>query len=116
MSVENGELPGSEYAIEDISTARITQEWNPEKHRAHTALGIAGSVIAIFAVSVIGLLVAAFAMLWQLKSYKPDAAEQFVEKVAIPLIASVGTFESTLFGPLLAFILGFYFKSAQGDR
>jgi hypothetical protein len=113
---EQSAFQPDEVVIEDISASSYERPFDPKRHHAFAALYIGLSIIGIFAISMGGLLTAAFLMLWRLESYKAEQAEQLVAKVAVPLITSVGTFESILFGPLLAFILGFYFKGSQDTR
>jgi len=106
----------SDAVAEDISPQQYQERFDPRRHQAYASLYIGAGIVAIFALSLIGMLTAAFLMLWRLEALKQEQAEQFVTKVAIPLVTAIGTFESTLFGPLLAFILGFYFKSTQENR
>jgi hypothetical protein len=75
--------------------------------------GVAHRIIWIFGLTILGnltlnfLLMAVLVVKYQCQS---DQIETIVNKGVIPLLTSTGTFASTLFGPLLAFILGYYFS------
>jgi len=47
---------------------------------------------------------------------KPEQMETVISKGIVPLMTATGTFASTVFGPLLAFVLGYYFRQEDGER
>ncbi len=79
--------------------------------------GIAKKIIWIFGLTLVGSLVLNFfVVVMLLLKYRCQADQigEIVSKGIVPLLTSTGTFASTLFGPLLAFILGYYFRQ-QGQ-
>jgi polyferredoxin len=69
------------------------------------ARGIALIITWTFAVSAIAILVGIYTILRN----HPADAEALLTKAAMPILKEAGTFLSSVFGPLLAFVLGYYF-------
>jgi len=69
------------------------------------ARGIALIVTWTFAVSAVLILVGIYNLL---RSY-PSDAESLLVKAGLPALKEAGSFLSSVFGPLLAFVLGYYF-------
>lgn len=74
---------------------------------------IAHSIIWIFGIAILGNLALNFLLIVGLVikyQCQADQIEGVVNKGVIPLLTATGTLASTVFGPLLAFILGYYFS------
>jgi hypothetical protein len=69
---------------------------------------VALSIVAIFGVTLCLLIFGGFTLLIWLR-WAPDKAGPIFSQAVIPYIEKLGTFATTVFGPLLAFILGYYF-------
>jgi hypothetical protein len=66
-----------------------------------------------FAVSAVLILVGIFFLLRE----HPSDAEAVLVKGGLPALKEAGTFLSSVFGPLLAFVLGYYFGEKKSkDR
>jgi hypothetical protein len=74
---------------------------------------VAGWIVAIFAVTLTTVIVSGMAICL-IKS--AAEATETITKAFLPFLQGVGSFASTLFGPLLAFILGYYFRQQNTDR
>ncbi len=46
---------------------------------------------------------------------RPGQAEQLIDKAFLPALTQVGTFLTSTFGSLLAFVLGYYFKEKNSS-
>jgi hypothetical protein len=84
-----------------VSTEKIQTKEN-------YARWIAIYIVAIFGVSLCLLILLGFVLLIWLR-WAPDKADVIFNKAVIPFVEKIGTFATTVFGPLLAFILGYYF-------
>jgi hypothetical protein len=80
------------------------------KHRA--THHVAGWIVAIFAVTLAMVMIGGIAIC---VTKTATEAIETITKAFLPFLQGVGNFASTLFGPLLAFILGYYFRQ-QSDR
>lgn len=80
------------------------------------AKSIADRIVLIFGIAVLGSLGFGFLVIvivgWR---RSPAEAAALVKDAAAPLITAIGTFASTVFGPLLAFILGYYFGEKRSS-
>lgn len=78
--------------------------------REITAHGIASQLMLTFRIALMLVLVLGFAALIyeQARNAHPPT-ESFIKDSLLPFLGGVGTFGTTLFGPLLAFVLGHYF-------
>lgn len=98
-----------------IPRKEVEEKFDPEKHKSETATYIAKGILYAFgiaiAIALIGNYVILFVILWR----GQHLADDFITKDVIPLLTAVGTFGATLFGPLLAFVLGFYFGEAHKE-
>lgn len=80
-----------------------------------TARTIAHSLLHTFRYSLWGIILLGFiTILADHWSGKAQVGVLIKESV-VPMITSVGTFGSTLFGPLLAFVLGYYFGERKNQ-
>jgi len=81
----------------------------PTRERSETA----HNIIWIFGAAILGNLILNFLLIVGLVvkyQCQADQIEGIVNKGIIPLLTATGTLASTVFGPLLAFILGYYFS------
>ena len=69
---------------------------------------IAIYIILIFGISLFLLIIFGFLLMFWLR-WAPDKANLIFNEAVIPFVEKIGTFATTVFGPLLAFILGYYF-------
>jgi hypothetical protein len=83
--------------------------------KAMTARWIARWIVALSAVSIMTILLLGFILVFLLR-HEPATAKQLIQDAIIPLMEKAATFFTTVFGPLLAFILGFYFGERQAQR
>jgi hypothetical protein len=80
---------------------------------------VAHKILEVFKLSTLGVLaVGGFLFLFILgRSYTPQELESIVDKGFVSFLRGAATFATTVFGPLLAFILGFYFgKNKKADH
>jgi hypothetical protein len=106
------------YGITDLPSN--TEIETPLGRREKAAEKIAAQIVLIFGGAVLGTLSLDFLLIGLLLLlYKCDGQqfENIVSKGIVPLLTTTGTFVSTIFGPLLAFVLGYYFsqKGEQSD-
>jgi len=78
---------------------------------------IAKYIVEVFKFSILialgGVLVVVLVcFFWQTSS----AAGPLIKDALVPFLQALGTFATTVFGPLLAFILGYYFGGGGGDK
>lgn len=102
----NGELgpPDEIRDITDFSGVR-TKELPKEA----TARTVAHSLLLTFRVSLWGTLLLGFTTIIVDHWGGKGQAGALIKDSVVPMLTSAGTFGSTLFGPLLAFVLGYYF-------
>lgn len=85
----------------------------PPKERAAMRIGIILTLIfgiAIFFTIWEGFRVIFFSM------DQPDHTKTLVTEAVVPLLEKIATFFTTVFSPLLAFILGYYFGQGQAAQ
>lgn len=81
-----------------------------------SARSIAIYIVMTFAGTLGLLIVLGFTLLIWLR-WAPDKADLIFSKAVIPFTEKIATFATTVFGPLLAFILGYYFgEKSQGSQ
>jgi hypothetical protein len=99
-------LPSPENFYRDIRQA---------KERGAT--WIAKALMQIFGGAILAALVGGFTILGvhPPPSAGPGAKENIIGEAVLPLLQGVGTFAITVFRPLLAFILGYYFGEKKQD-
>jgi hypothetical protein len=83
--------------------------------REMTAKWIAQLIVVLSAVCLLIILILGFILIFLLKR-EPATAKQLIQESVIPLLEKSATFFTTVFGPLLAFILGYYFGQRQAQR
>ncbi|HEX4007667.1 MAG TPA: hypothetical protein VHX60_15945 [Acidobacteriaceae bacterium] len=76
--------------------------------RESVARWVAQAILITYGAAVSLLIVLGFVVIIWLR-WAPDKAQAIFTGALIPYVEKVGTFATTVFGPLLAFILGYYF-------
>jgi hypothetical protein len=101
--------------VQDLpSEDRLTKNFSKEV----AAEKVAGKIIVIFGGTILGVLFLDFVTIWVLlRSYGCEAEKlgEVVTKGIVPLITATSTLGSTVFAPLLAFVLGYYFSEKKGS-
>jgi hypothetical protein len=110
MSSASGDLTVN-IDEEDLS-AVSEKDWHAKK-KAADAFVIAVVIVSTFAGVLIITLVITAGILW--KSGDPTRVQVFAEAIS-PIYDSLGKFASTVFGSLLAFILGYYYSKEQKNE
>ena len=91
-----------------------TREWGGIKAHTWTPTErghIADKIVKVFYVSIVLFFSFAVSALLLLSlKLEPEELLQFAEQALIPIMITTGDISIKLFGPLLAFILGYYFR------
>jgi hypothetical protein len=82
-------------------------KFNPEQAKAKAAREVAQVLVATFA-ATIGLFFLTIALIFAL-SASPSQARDFVTAF-VAILTPIENFVTKVFGPLLAFVLGYYFS------
>lgn len=107
VSTQNGQSTSDiDVDLSSSSTLGIRTSAIPPKEAG--ARWVASAIVITFGSCLGLLLLLGFGLLFWLR-WSPDKLEPLFQKGVIPFVEKVGTFASTVFGPLLAFILGYYF-------
>ncbi len=95
------------FVIEDFDSS---VEVKP-RYQEIVAQMVARKLLDVFAVTTIGILLAGVVLILMIMQHygSPQDAETLVDKAIVPFLRGAASFATTVFGPLLAFILGFYF-------
>jgi hypothetical protein len=89
----------------------LTEPFQKEKYARSLAQWIVrGSIFTLAGVIVIG-----YTLIFRSAS-NPENAKQIIQGAVVPLLEKAATFFTTVFSPLLAFILGYYFGERQAQR
>jgi hypothetical protein len=92
-------------------TEQITEPFRKEL----TAKWIAQIIVLMAGVSILFILWKGFKVIFSSMD-KPENAKLLIVGAVVPLLEKVATFFTTVFSPLLAFILGYYFGQRQAMR
>lgn len=99
--------PGSPSGLDDFA-----RRVSPEQTKENSAQLVAGVIVLTFGVTVLAALVGGFLIIiWR----NPAEVKGVVNDAAIPLLKEITGFATTVFGPLLAFVLGYYFGERGGS-
>jgi hypothetical protein len=79
--------------------------------REQGARWVSRAIVIIFGLATLVALLGGLVIIWV---HPPaiagsDAKSNLISDAVLPLLQGVSTFASTIFGPLLAFVLGYYF-------
>ena len=107
--VPNDSQRAEEMIVEDLGAAR-TESAGIRKMQETTAKYVAYIIVTTFAATILITLIMCLGILW--KSGDPERVKLFGEAV-LQVYDGVGKFAPTVFGSLLAFILGYYFSKEQ---
>ena len=105
-----------EGTIGDINAEQLL---HPPRFRERVARDVAEKLVSLFGYSLLGLLGGGFILVAIILvatlsgSSNTLVGIDLVERLIVPYLRGIGTFLSTSFGPLLAFILGHYFGERQ---
>jgi len=94
----------NETDLKTLRSAVPEEEWRSKREGTRRALAI--GILGIFGVAVLGPLVLG---LLGIASHASSQAD-YIRNVLLPLLENLARFSATVFGPLLAFILGYYFS------
>jgi hypothetical protein len=89
--------------VVDIAEPSELERRSPKEKAANW---IAKALLFTFGFILVLVLVGGFFLM---RTGDAETTKKIVNESAIPYLEKVGTFASTVFGPLLAFILGYYF-------
>jgi hypothetical protein len=89
---------------------RLTEPFRKEM----TARRIGTMLIVIFGISVVLTIWEGFRVVFYSMD-QPEHTKVLINEAVIPFLEKVATFLTTVFSPLLAFILGYYFGQKQTD-
>jgi hypothetical protein len=99
-------LPGP-VTVESLQGSVTVEKW---RLREGSAKIVAQSLVGIFGGSILAILAITFSVF--VRSESPEQARAYAE-VLTPVLKELASFMSSVFGPLLAFILGYYFSDKQ---
>lgn len=102
--------PSQPASLSDYSPE--STPWDPVRHRALSARWVAGIIVGTFA-ATIGLVLLSLVVLVAIIR-NPDDAKLFAETL-VSVLDSLGKFLTSVFAPLLAFVLGYYFSEKQRE-
>jgi hypothetical protein len=85
----------------------------PIPHKERAASWVAISIVSTFA-ATLGIILIGGLMLISRRSGAIADPKGLVNDAIVPLLEKAATFSTTVFGPLLAFVLGYYFGERQG--
>ena len=89
-----------------------TEVGNVRDSRETSASLIAQIITWTFAVCSVLLLLGTFLVLF----VRPDQAKMLLGEAGLPALKEGGSFLSSVFGPLLAFVLGYYFGERKSKQ
>src|SRR5260370_23955505 len=95
----------SETDLRTLRKAVPEEEWRSKREGTRRALAI--GILVIFGFALLGPLV------WGLigiASHTGSQSASYITTVLLPLLETLARFSAAVFGPLLAFILGYYFS------
>jgi uncharacterized membrane protein required for colicin V production len=101
-----------EVTVENLEAAR-SEPPNVREMQETAATYVAYIIVCTFAATVLLTLLICLGVLW--KSGDPQRVKLFADAV-LPLYEGLGKFVPTVFGSLLAFILGYYFSKEQKTK
>jgi hypothetical protein len=84
----------------------------PVPHKEASARWVAKGIVIIFGMSL-GIVLIGGLFLIQLRSAGMTDPKALVADAITPLLEKAATFATTVFGPLLAFVLGYYFGERE---
>jgi hypothetical protein len=92
-----------------------------ENVRETSAKEIAKGLVNVFRLSLLGVLAGGFVLLGISATgifFRVDMSPMsaLMKDTAIPFLQAAGTFATTVFGPLLAFVLGYYFGEKNKSK
>lgn len=106
----------AEVEIKEIPSQKLYERPDLPAMKARGANQVAQGIVWIFAIALGVLLVGSFIVVILLvaKGENAEAGQGVIRDWMLPLIQGIAEFASSVFGPLLAFVLGYYF--GEGSR
>lgn len=118
LTAEPTSDPGSyESVIRNIDVPRT----RPGTFKDLAAHNVAKNIVSVFRLFVLGALGGGFLTILLILilslccGWSFDKQGKIITKALIPLLSTVGSVTTTIFGPLLAFVLGYYFGEKKGQ-
>src|SRR5258708_5966955 len=107
------EAPGEDitFPFTSLSQGVVLKDW--KTIREESARTVAQMLVWIFGLSILVVLAIAFVVF--LRSDSPEEAKAYGEALA-PILTGLASFASSVFAPLLAFILGYYYGEKQKEK
>jgi hypothetical protein len=99
---------------EPSSLSRFSEKLTEPFRKEMTARRIGTMLIVIFGLTAGLIIIEGFHIISSVRDH-PEIAKPLVIDAIIPFLEKVATFLTTVFSPLLAFILGYYFGQKQTD-
>jgi len=97
------------------SLAESAKRYVAPTHREITAKRLAIIIVWMAGISLgILMLLGFFVIIWSVNN--PEHSKQLITDSVIPLIEKLAIFFTTAWGPLLAFVLGYYFGERQAQN
>jgi hypothetical protein len=107
--VANDLTPQNPYEAEPEDLLDFSEIRLRDYHKEATAKQIAWHLLQTFRYALLLVLGLGFGTLFYEQATQPQSVGSLMKDSIVPFVSGVGTFSSTLFGPLLAFVLGHYF-------
>jgi hypothetical protein len=93
--------------VPDLGVGDIPKPHLGSPTKEQTAPWIALGILGVWAVTLMLVLMGGFWLIYSAGG--PDKAKAIIVDSAIPYLEKAGIFATSVFGPLLAFVLGYYF-------
>jgi hypothetical protein len=101
--------------LSGLRSLRAATERADIPHKEMQAAWVAKAIVAIFGSSMVLSIILGFVLAFWLR-WHPDKAHVIFTQAIIPFMEKIATFSATVFGPLLAFVLGYYFGEKQARQ
>jgi hypothetical protein len=109
---ESIKIEGLAEVVAQAKSAGLLLFQPPAVVKEQTAKWVAYGIVIIFGLLTTMALIGGF-LIMRCSGCSPETAKQLVTDGAIPYLKEVGAFAQTVFAPLLAFILGYYFAAQK---
>jgi hypothetical protein len=86
---------------------------SPDEIKENSAFSIALGILILFGVFVLSMLASS---VWLMSRVSVTDSKVLMNEAILPMIKEVGNFSTSVFAPLLAFILGYYYSEKKGRK